>query len=187
MYDPESKVQSAQWLSKGEPRPAKPRHPMAIGKCMLVTFCDWKGMIHHEFVHGRTVNTELFIQILGRFETALRMKRPRTHHRYFLHMDNASPHTSRDTRLHLLFRGVCTITHPPYSPDLAPSDFWLYPRLKRGLKGRWFRSLDDLEEAVEQEISGIASHEFTDCFTHRWPMRWARCVFHDGDYFEGLK
>ncbi len=101
-------------------------------------------------------------------------------------MDNASPHTSRDTRLHLLFSGVHVLEHPPYSPDLAPSDFWLYPRLKKGLKGRWFPSLDDLETAVDTEIGGISSAEYTECFTHKWPMRWARCVFRDGDYFEGL-
>ncbi len=52
MYDPESKAQSAVWLGKGKPRPSKPKHLHAIGKCMLVSFCDWKGMIHHEFVCG---------------------------------------------------------------------------------------------------------------------------------------
>ncbi len=186
MYDPESKVQSSLWLPKGEVRPTKPQRPRAIGKCMLLTFCDWKGMVHHEFVHGQTVNTQLFIQVLGCFEAAMRRKRPGLRGKFYLHLDNASSHTSRDIRLHLLFTGQQVLTHPPYSPDLAPSDFWLYPRLKRGLKGHWFNSLDDLEEAVDHEIANIASHEYTECFTHKWPMRWARCVFKDGDYFEGL-
>ncbi len=186
MYDPESKVQSSQWLAKGDARPTKPKMPRAIGKCMLLTFCDWKGMVYHEFVHGQTINTALFIQILGRFQQAMNRKRPGRHGRYYLHMDNASPHTSRDTCLHLLFTGLRVLIHPPYSPDLAPSDFWLYPRLKHGLKGRWFANLDDLEDAVDEEIANISSHEYTECFTHKWPMRWARCVFHDRDYFKGL-
>ncbi len=184
MYNPESKVQSSQWLERLAPRSVKPRRPRAIGKCLLVTFCDWRGMVHHEYVRSRTVNTPLFIQILGRFEAALKRKCPCK--RYYLHLDNASPHTARDTRLHMLFTGLRTLVHPPYSPDLVPSDFWLYPWLKRGLKGRWFNSLDDLETAVDEEIGSIATAEYTECFTHKWPMRWARCVFRDGDYFEGL-
>ena len=184
MYDPAMKIQCSQWLRTGDPRPSIPKRALAVGKCMMVTFCDWKGMIYREFVRGRTVDTTLFLQILGRFEGALRRSRPRQ--RRYLHMDNASPHTSRDTQLHLLFTGMRTITHPPYSPDLAPSDFWLYPRIKKGLKGRRFATLDKLEEAVDVKIAGIASHEYQDCFTHKWPMRWVRCVFRDGDYFEGL-
>ncbi len=184
MYDLESKVQSSQWLEKGAARPVKPQRPRAIGKCLIGSFCDWKGMVHHEYVRGRTVDTALFIQMLGRYEAALRRKCPQR--RTYLHMDNASPHTSHNTRLHFLFTGTRVLEHPPYSPDLAPSDFWLYPHLKRGLKGHWFASLDELETAVDEEIGNITAAEYTECFTHKWPMRWAHCVYRDGDYFEGL-
>ncbi len=133
MYDPESKVQSSQWLEKGAQRLVLSRRPRAIRKCLLVTFCDWRGMVYHEYVLGRTVDTPLFMQILGRFQAALKRKCPRR--TYHLHMDNASPHTAWVTWLHLLFTGLRTLVHPPYSPDLVLSDFWLYPRLKKGLKG----------------------------------------------------
>ncbi len=184
MYDPASRVQSSEWLAKGEARPTLAKRPRAIGKCMLVTFCDWRGMIYYEFVRSRTINTLLFIQILSRFQAALRRTRPCC--RRYLHMDNASPHKSRLTCLRLLLTGMRTLTHPPYSPDLMQSDFWLYPCLKKGLKGWRFASLDDLEDTVDQEIAFIPSHEYLDCFTHKWPMRWARCVYRNGDYFEGL-
>ncbi len=186
MYDPLSKVQASQWLARGQVCPVHSRLPRAIGKCMLITICDWKGMVHHEYICGGTINTAVFLQILGHFQNAMKTKRPRSRGKFYLHMDNASPHMARDTRLHLLFTGVCCLDHPPYSPDLTPSDFWLYPRLKRGLKGHWFWSLDTLEAAVDTEIANIASHEYEEYFTHKWPMRWARCVFKDGDYFEGL-
>ncbi len=183
-YDPLSKLQSSQWLEKDMPHPSKPQRPRAVGKCMLITFFDWKGMIYHEFVRSITINTQLFIQILGRYAAALRRKRPRQCR--YLHMDNASPHTSRDTRLHMLFTRMRIIEHPPYSPDLVPSDFWLYPRLKKGLKGHRFPSMAALQDAAEEQIAGISSQEYEECITHKWPMRWARCVFRDGDYFEGL-
>ncbi len=67
-YDPLNKVQASQWLSSGEPRPSHPKRPRAVGKCMLITFCDWKGMVYHEYVRGRTVNSDLFVRILSRFQ-----------------------------------------------------------------------------------------------------------------------
>ncbi len=183
-YDPLNKVQASQWLSSGEPHPSHPRRARAVGKCMLITFCDWRGMLHHEYVRGRTVNSDLFVRILARFQAALHRKRPRC--RRYLHMDNASPHRARITQLRLLLTGQRTITHPPYSPDLSPCDFWLYPRIKKGLKGRRFPDLDSLETAVDEQIAAIPSFEYRDCFTHKWPMRWARCMYRNGNYFEGL-
>ncbi len=151
---------------------------------MLISFFDSKGLIHREYLRNRTVNTALFIQILGHLHNALRVKRPCV--KYLLHMDNASPHTSRDTRLHLLFRGLRTLPHPPYSPDLAPNDFWFYHRVKKTLKGRRFRNLDELEEAADQAIGQIPSKEYRHCMLHSWPVRWTRCVHHNGAYFEGI-
>ncbi len=185
-YDPETRCQSSEWLAQGENRPVKPRRGRSTRKCMLVTFFDYKGMVHFEFVRNRTVNTEVFIEILGRLKTALRIKRPRNH-RPILHMDNASCHTARDTCLKLLYCGLRTQDHLPCSPDLPPSDFWLFPRLKLGLRGRHFQSLDELEQCVGQQIAQIGSHEYEDCLLKTWPKRWARCVYRDGDYFEGLE
>ncbi len=63
MYDPESKMQASQWLARGQAIPVHVRRPRAIGKCTLVTFCDWKGVVHHEFVRGHTITAASFIQI----------------------------------------------------------------------------------------------------------------------------
>ncbi len=183
-YDPESKLQSAEWLAVGEPRPVKELQGIGRAKCMLVSFFDFKGLIYHEFVRNRTVNTELFVRILGQLRLALDNRRPHLRHPV-LHMDNASPHTARDTCLKLLFTGIRTMDHPPYSPDLAPSDYWFFSRVKQGIKGRTFRNLDALEDAVLDEIAQIPSAEYADCILNKWPKRWARCVFRAGDYFEG--
>ncbi len=184
-YDPDLKCHSSEWLGKHDPRPMKAMRSRATGKVLLISFFDFKGMIHMEFLRNRTVNTELFIQILGRLKDALHNRRP--NQRYSLHMDNASCHTSRDTRLHLLFTGMKAVIHPPYSPDLAPSDFWLFHRIKLGLRGQTFPDLDTLEDAVRQEVAQIPSYEYEDCILKKWPMRWARCVNQNGDYFEGLQ
>ncbi len=178
------KQQSCEWLAPGEPCPSKPHRAMSTKKCMLVSFFDWKGLVYHEFLRNTTITSQVFVGILGRMKEALRACRGRT--QYLLHMDNASPHTARPTRLHLLFTGQRTLTHPACSPDLAPSDFWFFGRLKRGLKGRRFPSLDALEAAVDHEISLIPSQDYEDCILKTWPKRLAQCLYRDGDYFEGL-
>ncbi len=184
MYDLELKGQSSQWLGKDDPRPQKVRRERAVGKTLLISFFDWKGVVHQEFLRNQTVTSTIFVQILGRLRESMKRRRPRV--KYQLHMDNASPHTADITQLHLIHSGVRTVPHPPYSPDLAPSDFFFYPRLKKNLRGRRFRTLDDLEHAVDMEIGKIRSEEFKDCMEFRWPMRWCRCVNKNGDYFEGL-
>ncbi len=184
-YDPETRRQSSAWLGPDEARPVKARKALSTRKCMLVTFFDFKGMVHFEFVRGRTVNSEMFAQILGRLKTAILTKRPRNRHPV-IHMDNASAHTGLLTRLQMIHSGLQSTDHPPCSPDLAPSDFWLFPCLKLGLRGQNFANLDELEEAVADQIGNIPSRDYEECIMRTWLKRWAHCVFHDGDYFEGL-
>ncbi len=101
-------------------------------------------------------------------------------------MDNAPSHTAGLTLQHLRNLGWTVLPHPAYSPDLAPSDFWFFPRLKRGLKGRHFANLNDLQEAVDTEVGLITSEEYKECMLKKWPARWVRCQAQQGNYFEGV-
>ncbi len=186
IYDPELKWQSTQWLLPSDPCPVKSARPRAVGKVLLVSFFDQCGLVYREFVN-RTVNSKIFVQILSRFRYAV------AHHRGYkylekmtLHMDNASLHTSKMTRTFLLFSRTKVMLHPPYSPDLAPSDFWFYPRVKRNLRGLRHASLAALENAMDCEIADICSFEYEHCIRVSWPKRWACCVNAEGMYFEGL-
>ena len=152
-YDPESHAQSSEWLGPDDPRPEKARLSHAGGKVLLISFFDWHGMVHHEYLRNRTVNTTRFLAILGRLQTSLNIRRPRRRNQ--LHMDNATPHNAHDTKIRLLLTGIRRVPHPPYSPDLSPNDFWFCPRLKRNLKGVYFRNLDQLEATVDREIGQI--------------------------------
>jgi hypothetical protein len=61
-------------------------------------------------------------------------------------------HDQKQRRLHISFLAKNSITkmdHPPYSPDLAPCDFWLFPKLKNALKGQRFANLPDLKRNVK--------------------------------------
>ncbi len=101
-------------------------------------------------------------------------------------MDNAPAHTA-DRTLNLLQQlGWSRLPHPAYSPDLAPSDFWLFERLKKNLRGRHYGTLANLKDAVAEEITLIPSQEYQRCMLQSWPKRWRKCIQHHGDYFEGL-
>ena len=91
-------------------------------------------------------------------------------------IDNASSHTAKLTKGFLEAEGLDLLPHPPYSPDLAPCDFWLFPKLKIYLQGKEFDSRQTLGTALYQYFKTI--HE------EKWVDRFKKCVAVGGDYFE---
>ena len=76
------------------------------------------------------------------------------------------------------------LQHPPYSPDLAPSDFFLFPKIKEILKGRHFDDIDDIRSNTKAALKAILQNQFQNCF-EGWTRRWHRCIAFQGEYFEG--
>jgi histone-lysine N-methyltransferase SETMAR len=76
----------------------------------------------------------------------VRRKRPEMwkNGNWLLHLDNAPAHTSHVVREFLTKNNVTTVTHPAYSPDLAPCDFYVFPKMKLRLKGRRFASIEEV-------------------------------------------
>ena len=72
---------------------------------------------------------------------------------------------------------------PPYPPDLAPCDFFLFPKLKRPMKGR-FAMIEEIETASPKELKTITESAYQKCFKD-WKKRWHKCIISKGDYFEG--
>jgi len=108
------------------------------------SFFDWKGIVHHEFVpRGETVNKEFYLKVMKRLREAVRRKRPEawTNKTWMLHHDNAPAHASLLIREFLAKQETIVVPQPPYSPDLAPADFFLFPKLKSTLKGRRFQTI----------------------------------------------
>ena len=74
---------------------------------------------------------------------------------------------------------------PPYSPDLAPCDFWLFPKLKRPLRGNRFESIEEIQRESARALKAIHTEDFSACFED-WKKRWQKCIWAGGgDYFEG--
>jgi len=96
---------------------------------------------------------EMYIDI-RRLRDAVRRQRPeigRTNIWFLLH-GNAAAHRSVLLKDFLSKNNVTTLEHPPYSPDLAPDDFYLLPPLKSGLKGRRFYGVTDIIKNATEEL-----------------------------------
>lgn len=100
-----------------------------------------------------------------------------------LHHDNASSHSASLTSQFLVKNKIKTIPHPPYSPDLAMCDFWLFSGLKRSLRGHSFRSEEELDSAVFEYFYSIPESDWRGAFD-MWRSRMEKCIEAKGDYFE---
>ena len=103
-----------------------------------------------------------------------------------LHHDNAPAHNSLLVREFLAKNNTVVLPQAPYSPDMAPSDFFLFPRLKKTLKGERFDTIDEIKKESLKELRAVSKSEFEKCFED-WKKRWKKCIISGGDYFEGDK
>ena len=76
--------------------------------------------------------------------------------------------------------GIKTVPQPPYSPDLAPCDFRLFPKLR----GCRYETTDEMKEAVTKAIDTLTQEDFHGAF-QKLLERCNRCIAARGDYFEG--
>jgi len=81
---------------------------------------------------------------------------------------------------------MTVVPQPPYSPDLAPVDFFLFPQLKSSLKGRRFQTIEEMEENWTRDLRAIPQNKFQDTFQN-WKKCWEWCDKSGGEYFEGDK
>jgi hypothetical protein len=72
--------------------------------------------------------------------------------------------------------------HPPYSPDLLPSDFFLFGYVKEYLKGMVFPSYEELLDAIDEVVTGIESETLTAVFEH-WMQRLEWVSKNNGHYY----
>ena len=100
-----------------------------------------------------------------------------------LQHDNARPHTSRATAEALVKQKFECVPHPPYSPDLSPCDFHIFPNLKRDLKGIHFTTDDEVKDAVKSWIKKRPA-EFLIDGMRQLVHRRNKCVTVNGDYVE---
>jgi hypothetical protein len=75
---------------------------------------------------------------------------------------------------------MAVIPHPPYSLDLTPCDFFLFPKMKLKLKGRRFGTIEEIQAESQRVLDTLTDKDFQEAF-HIWRRRWDRCVYAGGN------
>ncbi len=193
-FDPQTKQRSSEWLPKGSIRPQKAlRLKTSSKKVMLTLFFDSEGPILIHFLEqGDTVDTDEYCNVLARLWENIRLKRPQKwtmtaegYRNFLLHQDNTTPHTSNISLAAVGENHMEMLSHPAYSPDMAPCDFAIFPFLKDELKGHAFRNVEELKTEARRTLLGWPRDFFRRAIFDI-PKRWAKCVANEGRYFEGL-
>jgi len=130
---------------------------------MLVIFFDWQGVIHKQFVpEGETINAVYYKVVMERLLNRIRRVRPGMCESgdWFLLHDNAPSHNATIVKQFLAQRKVTVLDRPLYSSDLAPADYFLFPKVKSHSKGRLFDSILDIQKAVTSTLNTTAKDEF---------------------------
>ena len=99
---------------------------------------------------------------------------------WHFHQDNAPVHNSILVIDYLTKMGIKTVRHPPYSPDVGPCGFWLFPKLR----GCRYETIEEMREAVTKVIDTHTQENFNGAF-QKLLERYNRCIAAGGDYFEG--
>jgi len=155
------------------------------GKLMATVFWDMHGvLLLHFYPPNETVNSAAYQATLKKLKRAVQRKKPQmSDMRVLLLHDNARPHTAHAT-VNLLERwGWEILEHPPYSPDLAPSDFHLFPNMKKHLRAKRFKSLADVKHEMQTWLRGQDPMFYRQGF-EKWISRLDKCLNREGDCVE---
>ena len=150
-FTPESNRQSAEWTARDEPTPKRGKTQQSAGKVMASVFWDAHGIIFIDYLEkGKTINSDYYIALLERLKDEIVEIRPQFKKKKVLfYQDNAPCHKSMKTMAKLNELGFELLPHPPYSPDLATSDYFMFSDLKRMLAGKKFSADEELISGTE--------------------------------------
>jgi hypothetical protein len=136
-------------------------------------------LLRAQYKHNN-VNQQFYLEVLKRLRLAVSRKRPQKREAgtWALH-HNAPAHS---IQVFLASHGIPVVQQPPYYPDMAPCNFWLFPQLKTVVKGKRFEATDAIKNATST-LNTVRKDSFKNCF-QQWQDCWKQCVSSQGQYFE---
>ena len=152
----------------------------------MIPFFNSTGMIYMHWVPtGQTINKEYYVEVLRKSRKRFCRKRSALFKSglWYFHQDNAPVHNSILVTNYLTKMGIKTVPHPPYNPDLAPYDFWLFPKLKENRRGCRYETIEEMKEAVTKVIDTLTEEDFHGTFQKL--LERYKCIAAGGGYFEG--
>lgn len=178
-------VRKKGYCQPGQSLPTTSKVSLHVRKRMLCIWWDIRGPIYYELLKpNETINSDKYCQMLEKLEVELKKKRPALVNRnhVILQHDNARPHVSVATQKKIAELGWEVLSHPPYSPDIAPSDYHLFLSIQNFLNGKKFEMDDDVKMELEKFFES-KDELFYQNGILKLPSRWEQIVNNNGNYF----
>ena len=178
-----SNPRKSMWLLSGVERPVVEKPSIRKTKLLISVIFNVNGIVSIVALpRGEKFTKKFFLgEVIEHF--AKNVKIPKTKNEKFkvkLHFDNAPVHR---IDANLLAMNISRVPHPPYSPDLAPCDFFLFGYLKMMLEGQNFESDEDLVIEVHRIFQSIPQSTLIRVYTE-WMQRCKKCIENNGEYIE---
>ena len=175
-YEPDNKAQSRQSATlcwQGD------------GKVMATVFWDAQGVIMLDFLAKKsTITGAYYANLLDQLRTASREKcRDKLFKGILLQQENARVHTCKIAMDAVEGNGYKLIPQPTYSPNLAPCDYFLFPNLKKDIRGRHFWSNEEVVAAVEEWV-GDKDPGFFSSGLMALEHHWSKYIILEDNYVE---
>ena len=184
-YVPENKAQSHQWVGPWSPRPKKFKTHPSAGKVMATVFWDAKVVIMFDFLPKKiTITGVYYANLLDQLRNIIRENcRGKLSKVVLLQQDNARVHTCKVAMDVVVQNEYELKPHPACLPDLAHSDFFQFPNLKKNIRGCHFRSDKEVVTAVEEWVNE-KDPDFVSSGLMALGHRWSKCITLEGNYIE---
>ena len=174
-------VRKRQWRPRDKPAIPTPIGELHPKKRMLCVWWGVKGAIYWELLpQNKKVTGTVYRDQLKRLKEQIDQKGLGRQKVYLQH-DNARPHLAEPVTRKIQELGWQVLPHPPYSPDLAPSDYHLFLSLSNDLRERSFRDEDELKRYIQQFFDSKPP-EFYARGIYDLPRRWHEVVDSHGKY-----
>ena len=144
------------WLSQTKEGQTEQIHPQTFDDPFF--WQHWHDL--HALGSHWTVNKKYYVEVLREFRKRFLGKRPALFKsgQWHFRQDNVPVHNSILLTDYLIKMGIKTVSRPPYSPDLAPCDFCLFPKLSR------YETIEEMKEAVTKVIHTLTQEDFHGAF-----------------------
>jgi histone-lysine N-methyltransferase SETMAR len=174
-------ARSRQWLQPSQQPLTTPKADLHPEKRMISVWWDVQGVLYWELLpKNTTINAKRYSAQITKLKAAVEEKRPNHMQIYFQH-DNARPHVAKAVATKLNSFGWELLPHPPYSPDIAPSDYHLFLSLSNGIRNRNFENEQELKTYLEDFFKS-KEPEFYAKGIHDLPRRWQEIINSNGQY-----
>jgi histone-lysine N-methyltransferase SETMAR len=169
------------WGKKDDPPTTAPKVTVESSKLMVVVFWGVDDVPVIKFLErGKTMTAALFQEVVIKPLSEIASSLPKEE-KMLVHWDNASSHRAASSRDMVKESILTLLPQPAYSPDVSPSDFFLFGYLKSQLKGKKCKTAAELEERVSSIVKGIPRDMKLHVF-HDWMWRLQAIISSGGEY-----